>query len=261
MSAKHTEGFVEDVEVRGHIIDSLILPRVLDCITQGGGSFTIKNIVIGHGRHDPSLALLQVRAESRETLDEILAQISDHGAVPTVLEDCQLLPVDMPGAFPEGFYCTTNQQTQVRLHEKWIDVAEQEMDCGIVVDESSATARCVPMTEVVPGMKIVIGHMGIRVFPYQREAERQSFEFMNSSVSTEKPKAVAVRQVARQLLEMRDAGKKTALVGGPAIVHTGSVDLICDLIRKSSSTYCWPATPWRRTTLSNLSTGPAWGSI
>ncbi len=223
---------MEDVEVRGHIIDSLILPRVLDCITQGGGSFTIKNIVIGHGRHDPSLALLQVRADSRDVLDDILGQISDHGAVPTVLEDCRLLPVDMEGAFPEGFYCTTNQQTQVRLNDKWIDVADQEMDCGIVVDPSAGVARCLPMTDVTPGMMVVIGHLGVRVFPYQREAERQSFEFMNSSVSTEKPKAVAVRQVARQLLEMRDTGKKTALVGGPAIVHTGSVDLICELLRK-----------------------------
>ncbi len=30
---------VEEVEVRGHIIDSLILPKVLDLITAGGGAF------------------------------------------------------------------------------------------------------------------------------------------------------------------------------------------------------------------------------
>ena len=39
--------FTEEVEVRGHIIDSLILPKILDIITAGGGSFRIKDISIG----------------------------------------------------------------------------------------------------------------------------------------------------------------------------------------------------------------------
>ena len=34
----------EDVEIRGHIIDSLILPKVLDCILNNGGTFRIKQI-------------------------------------------------------------------------------------------------------------------------------------------------------------------------------------------------------------------------
>ena len=41
---------VEEVEIRGHIIDSLILPKVLDLITAGGGSFRIKQIAIGQAR-------------------------------------------------------------------------------------------------------------------------------------------------------------------------------------------------------------------
>ena len=30
--------FSDEVEVSGHIIDSLILPKILDCITSAGGS-------------------------------------------------------------------------------------------------------------------------------------------------------------------------------------------------------------------------------
>ena len=40
----------------------------------------------------------------------------------------------MDGAFPEGFYSTTNQRTEIRLDGHWIEVADQEMDCGIVVE-------------------------------------------------------------------------------------------------------------------------------
>ena len=45
--ADKTLDFHEDVEVRGHIIDSLILPKILDCITAAGGAFRIKDIAIG----------------------------------------------------------------------------------------------------------------------------------------------------------------------------------------------------------------------
>jgi lysine-ketoglutarate reductase/saccharopine dehydrogenase-like protein (TIGR00300 family) len=228
---------VEEVEVRGHIIDSLILPKILDVITAGGGAFQIKNIVIGQGRTDASQALLEVRAPTAETLSQILAQIADHGAVPTSLHDARLEPADIDGAFPEGFYSTTNQRTEVRLNNHWIDVADQEMDCGVVIktDQSSsaiATARCIAMTDVRRGMPIVVGHSGVRVFPEERKMDRHAFEFMNSAVSTEKPKGVAIRQIAQEIFRTKQSGGKTLLVGGPAIIHTGSGTYVCEMIRR-----------------------------
>src|SRR5689334_9263509 len=107
--------FTEDVQVSGHIIDSLILPKILDLITAAGGSFTIKKISIGQSRHDPSFALIAVQASSEQSLRDLVAQLSVHGAVPTSAQDCQLVDADMDGAFPEGFYSTTNQKTEARL--------------------------------------------------------------------------------------------------------------------------------------------------
>ncbi len=223
---------VEEVEVRGHVIDSLILPKVLDCITTAGGSFQIKNIAIGQQRTDPSFAVIQVQAETADQLESILAQIGDHGAVSTAGGDCQLVEADMDGAFPEGFYSTTNQRTEIRIDEKWLPVTQQEMDCGITVDTSVLDApRCIPMSDVKQGMPIVVGHMGVRVFPLERIEQDHSFAFMNSAVSTEKPKGVVIREIARQLFDNKQAGHKSLLVGGPAIVHTGSGDLVCELIR------------------------------
>ena len=227
-----TEQAVEDVEVRGHIIDNHILPRVLDCITQAGGSFRIKNISIGQARNDLSTALLEVRADSRPELDEILATINGHGAIPTNLEDCRLVEADIDSAFPEGFYSTTNQRTQVRIAGEWIDVDQQEMDCGIVVDPTTNTARCLPMLDVRKSMQIIVGHAGVRVFPFERDTEKQTFEFMNSAVSTEKPKGVAVRQIAQQMFDVKKKGGRSAIVGGPAIVHTGSIKHLSALIKR-----------------------------
>jgi hypothetical protein len=244
--------FVEEVEISGHIIDSLILPKVLDSITASGGRFRIASITIGQNRNDPSYAVIELRTRTAEAMDRILALIADHGAVPTTKQDCRLVAADMDGAFPEGFYSTTNQRTELRLGGQWVEVADQEMDCGIVVEgdwglgagdsgqvapqspapsPSHPSARCVPMIEVRRGMHVVIGHAGVRVIPVERTRVHSDFAFMSSGVSTEKPKGALVREIARDLVANRRGGGKTLVVGGPAIVHTGSVPAMCQLIR------------------------------
>ncbi len=87
------------------------------------------------------------------------------------------------------------------------------------------------MTEVRRGMPIVIGHAGVRVIPVERTNVRSDFTFMSSGVSTEKPKAALVQEIARDLVRNRRGGGKTLVVGGPAIVHTGSGAALCQLIR------------------------------
>src|SRR5436309_9423059 len=133
--------FVEEVEIQGHIIDSLLLPKVLDEILTHGGSYVIKDIRIGQRQEDASFARIEVRAPSPEKLHELLDAIHDHGAVSTTPRDCTTVPADMDGAFPENFYSTTNYRTQIRLKGEWIDVEDQEMDCGILVDVDEAAAR------------------------------------------------------------------------------------------------------------------------
>ena len=66
----------------------------------------------------------------------------------------------------------------------------------------------------------------MRVFPEERSRGPQSFAFMDSGVSTEKPKGLAIREIARELADHRAAGGKILLVGGPAIIHTGSGEFL-----------------------------------
>jgi lysine-ketoglutarate reductase/saccharopine dehydrogenase-like protein (TIGR00300 family) len=225
-------GAVEEVEVRGHIIDSLLLPKILDRILQMGGTFEIKECEIGARRIDPSYARIAVRAATGPDLEAILGDLVEHGAWPVDPGEALAVPADIAGAFPEGFYSTTNQRTQVRLVGHWIVVAVQEMDCGIVVDVAEGSARCVAMAEVAPGMPIVVGHDGVRVLPAERPRDLTPFGFMNSNVSSEKPKAVSLAAVAESIRATRAAGKKVLLVGGPAIVHTGSAPHVACLIRE-----------------------------
>ena len=223
---------VEEVELQGHIIDSLLLPKVLDEILTRGGSFELKDIRIGRKQSDPSHVRIEVRADSAERLHEILAQIHDHGAIAVHDRDCQIEPADMDGAFPENFYSTTNFRTQVRLRGEWVDVEDQEMDCGIVIDPEGIAARCIPMTAVRKGDQIVVGHPGVRVFPAELQARASLFEFMASPVSSEKPKGVTVREIAAEMKRTRESGEKILAVLGPAVVHTGGGGLVAKLIRQ-----------------------------
>src|SRR5437764_825966 len=108
-----TAGAVEEVEVRGHIIDSLLLPKILDRILQMGGTFEIKECRIGARRVDPSYARIAIRTDSASDLDAILGDLVEHGASSVDPGDARMVPADIAGAFPEGFYSTTNQHTQV----------------------------------------------------------------------------------------------------------------------------------------------------
>jgi lysine-ketoglutarate reductase/saccharopine dehydrogenase-like protein (TIGR00300 family) len=226
-----TQPFFEEVEIQGHIIDSLLLPKVLDEILTQGGSYVIKEIRVGQRQEDPSFARIEVRAGSADVLRHLLDSIHDHGAVSVSTVDCHTVESDMDGAFPEEFYSTTNYRTQVRLGGEWIDVEDQEMDCGILVDPEGSSARCIAMTDVRKGDRIVVGRQGLRVFPAETQARQNLFEFMASPVSSEKPKGVTVREIARAMKRTKESGEKILAVLGPAVVHTGSVEHIVALIR------------------------------
>ncbi|HSE49482.1 MAG TPA: hypothetical protein VLA96_09780, partial [Terriglobales bacterium] len=159
----------------------------------------------------------------RERVERVLAQ-----RVRKEL-DCTVTPADMDGAFPENFYSTTNYRTQVRLGGEWIDVEDIEMDCGILIDPEGGAARCIPMAEVKKGDHIVVGRQGLRVFPAETTARQNLFEFMSSPVSSEKPKGVTVREIAAAMRRTKADGKKILAVLGPAVVHTGSVEHMCEL--------------------------------
>lgn len=224
--------FSEEIEVAGHIIDSLILPKILDEIMLLGGRYKIDEIQIGQERDDPSRARLQVMADSSAGLQKILASISRHGAVPLHDRDCVLVAADMDGAFPEGFYCTTNQETEVRLNGEWLPLALPEMDCGLRVDVAARTVTTVPMTDVKQGEMIVIGYQGVRVEPQEPDrGEHDAFSFMNSTVSSEKPKGVTLREIAAEMRKAKAGNGRILIVAGPAVVHTGSRDHLSKLIQ------------------------------
>ncbi len=211
----------ETILLHGHVIDSLLLPKVLDIILQFGGSFELADIRIGKTREEPSAIRIVVKADSQERLGKILAEVQSHGAAVEKEADCRWAPAPEDGVFPEGFYATTNLPTELRLRGGWTAVDGIEMDLGVRLDPEGRQAATIPMAEVCKGDHIVVGREGIRVAPLERPAKLDVFGFMESEVSSERPHGHVVADIARRMRSLRDGGGKVLLAGGPAIVHGG----------------------------------------
>lgn len=78
--------FSETIELRGHIIDSLILPKVLDQIVTRGASFNIVEFRIGQKRVDQSTARIEITAPNQTELDDLILRLREHGAEVTKRE-------------------------------------------------------------------------------------------------------------------------------------------------------------------------------
>jgi lysine-ketoglutarate reductase/saccharopine dehydrogenase-like protein (TIGR00300 family) len=142
-----------------------------------------------------------------------------------------LVECDQDGVLPEGFYSTTNMPTQVRVDGHWVDVVNAEMDCGLVV-VAPGVVRTAPMHRVTVGDRVVVGGDGVRVEVPQLLRGAGSFEFMNSDVSSEKPKALLVARVAERMKACRERGGRVLAVCGPAVVHTGAAPDVAALVRE-----------------------------
>ena len=230
-----TEKPYEDVRIEGHLIDSLMVPQIMDDVMDLEGEFEILSFDVGRTQTDISRAVIRIHGRDRAHLEEILTAVQEHGAVAVAPEDAVLAPAPADGVFPDEFYSTTNLETYVRLDGEWLRVEGPEMDCGVRVRPAAGAdgprAETLPLSDVAAGELFVVGHHGIRVVPLARPRESQPFEFMASAVSSEKPKAQIVREVARLLRRVRDEGKLTIAVVGPAVVHTGSAAQLARLIR------------------------------
>ncbi|WP_445255875.1 ornithine cyclodeaminase [Nocardioides aurantiacus] len=228
----------ESVEITGHLIDSGALSRVLNDVAEYGGDYVVLQFDIGHGTGDPSYARIEVSAGDEGTLQRILMRLQTHGVNQVEPGEAEVVAAEQDGVFPDGFYSSTNLETQVRLGGRWWSVENPEMDCGLVVDgqggdEASGTVavvRTVPMADVRAGMQVVCGAAGVRVTVPSSQRSEGSFGFMESEVSSEKPQAVLVRQVADGMREAKAAGTKVLWVGGPGVVHTGAAPAMVALV-------------------------------
>src|SRR5271157_1766894 len=109
----------EEIHLHGHLIDSLLMAKVLDKIIALKGDFDILEFVVGKTNVDPSDARILVKASSCDVLDHILDQVKKLGAEIQDDKDAVLEPAPKDKVFPDDFYSTTNHHTEIRFNGDW----------------------------------------------------------------------------------------------------------------------------------------------
>jgi lysine-ketoglutarate reductase/saccharopine dehydrogenase-like protein (TIGR00300 family) len=222
--------FEHEIEVRGHLIDSMILTKIFDIIMDLNGEFQVQEFKVGKRKKDESYAKLLIQGKSQKHLDDILESVYREGATSKIQQEIKLTPAPKDMVMPDDFYSTTNNRTDIFYKGKWVKVENMMMDKCIVVDGKSA--RCTPIREIKKGDMIIVGENGIKITPPERPREGVNlFQFMGSNSSSERPTQHIARKVAYDIFKTKKEGGKIILVGGPAIVHTGASDSIASLIR------------------------------
>jgi len=217
--------------LEGHIIDSLMLPSIMDMVMDEGGNFSVEELRVGQHKTDTSFCRIQVAASTPEKLDRIVRKAKELGAAAADDHPVELAEIPADGVYPDDFYSSNNLTTLVLLPSKrWVTVERQEMDTAIAVDEAAGRAWCLPFSQAKKGMKVVVGHGGIRILPLERSRQVEIFGFMQSEVSIEKPKKLLIQQIAAEMRQIKAEKGRILVVGGPAVIHTGSARYLSRLI-------------------------------
>ena len=224
--------FERVLEVRGHLIDSMILTRIFDKIMDLKGDFNVLEFKIGKRKNELSYARLMVHGKNKKHLDQLLATLYIEGAQPVVIEEVLIKPAPEDMVMPSDFYSTTNNSTQIYYSNEWIDVRNMMMDKCISIDIKLRTAECKMIREVRKDDMIVVGERGVKVLPEERPRQGiDIFQFMSSSSSSERPTLQIARKIAMDIHLTKKAGGKIIVTAGPVIVHSGAAESLAKMIR------------------------------
>jgi lysine-ketoglutarate reductase/saccharopine dehydrogenase-like protein (TIGR00300 family) len=224
--------FEQEIEVKGHLIDSMILTRIFDSIMDLQGDFQVLEFTVGKKKGDPSYARLLVKGKSKEHLESLLEQVFRAGAQPVLVQETKLEPAPKDMVMPDNFYSTTNNATEVYHDGNWIEVQNMMMDKCIVVDTGRKTAECKMVRDIVKGDMVVVGERGVKIIPLERPREGVDiFQFMSSASSSERPTQHIARRVADDIYSTKKEGGKIIIVSGPVLVHSGAAEALASLIR------------------------------
>jgi lysine-ketoglutarate reductase/saccharopine dehydrogenase-like protein (TIGR00300 family) len=224
--------FKQEIEVKGHLIDSMILTRIFDKIMDLKGDFQVLEFSVGKKKKDSSYARLLIQGNDRDHLHQILESVYREGAQPVSVQEVMLEPADEDMVMVDNFYSTTNNATQIYYDGLWINVQEMMMDKCIVVDTERKAAVCKMIRDIKKGDMMVVGEQGVRIIPQERPREGVDiFQFMSSSSSSERPTQQIARKVAHDLYNIKKVGGKIVVVCGPVLIHSGAAEALAKLIR------------------------------
>lgn len=152
-------GLSATVELKGHLIDSLTLSKVVDRIQQLGGDYQLNDLRVGNLKKDITFVNLTLLAPDQAVMDQLLEAIAPYGAMAgSEPEASQTVTCQEPGRLPAGAF-------EVKLPRKvfqqggWQDVANGG---GWALVLEGNVPRMKPVSELCSGDVLVSGPQGLQ---------------------------------------------------------------------------------------------------
>jgi hypothetical protein len=145
------------VELKGHLIDSLTLSKVIDRVQQLGGDYRLNDIRIGSLKKDITAINMTLSAPDEALLKAILEMLTPYGAFPAEQENVSTVVCDADGQAPESAY-QVKLPTQAHVDGNWIPVAQGGV-WVMVLNGNEAVMK--PLSAVRRGDALVRGTQGL----------------------------------------------------------------------------------------------------
>lgn len=222
--------YTRNIISKGHLIDSGIMSGILNLIIDEKSDYKIKSFHIGKKQDETSDLELQLICDSEDKLNKVTEKLVLLGAWEKGASESVFKKSDKDGCVPSDFYSTSNHRTEVYIDGSWKNVSRQRMDAMIVMKGNRP--ECVKLRDIKNGDMILCGSDSVRLFPPAAERQSEGFGFMTNDVSSERSDHIAVKKVAESLQNLREKGKKTVIVAGPVVIHTGGAGALAALVRE-----------------------------
>lgn len=154
------------LELHGHLIDSLILAKVIDRIQMSGYDYVLADLRVGARKQDISIAQITVWAPTGEELDSLVEELRVHGVQRVANQEAEFTSVTEPGRAPSGAYTRHLPTTEVYIQGRWTSVQGTNVVWVIVLGSSGPELR--PVGQLHVGDQVLKGQSGLRIGADQR---------------------------------------------------------------------------------------------
>lgn len=149
-------GLTRTVELKGHVIDSLTLSKVIDRVQQLGGDYRLNDIRVGSVKKDVSSLNLTLLAPDAATMSRLMEAVLPYGAVAEET-DAELVTCEQDGVLPDEAYEIRLPRT-IRQGGQWLSVAGGG---EWTLTMKAGQAHMIPVAQLRQGDAVVRGTHGL----------------------------------------------------------------------------------------------------
>lgn len=156
------ETLSQTIELKGHLIDSLTLSKVIDRIQQLGGDYQLNDIRIGSLKKDISAITMTLLAPNQALMQQLLESLTPYGIAQTETANATFTVCTQDGEAPENAYQIKHPH---QLQHKGVLRPIQQGGTWVIVLENDSTqqpnAVLKPLHAVRKGDQLLQGTQGL----------------------------------------------------------------------------------------------------